>query len=175
VQGYYGASTSGRRFTPSCMIRKSFTRRRFVAAWVLITCHPYPPDTPVSRSTCRRHSYLLLRRNVKRFRGGLVFEAHRLCVSLNSRLESNKEENAAIIFALDPVYAAGYPSTSSILQTACLTTPRHTPGSSARRTLCTPPGRPQPHTPTRSERYEIVQWFRGGLVFEAHRLLYHSA
>jgi len=33
----------------------------------------------------------LLRRNVKRFRGGLVFEAHR-CVSLNSRLESNNEE-----------------------------------------------------------------------------------
>ena len=31
-------------------------------------------------------------RNVKRFRGGLVFKAHRLCVSLNSRLESNKEE-----------------------------------------------------------------------------------
>ena len=30
--------------------------------------------------------------NVQRFRGGLVFEAHRLCVSLNSRLESNKEE-----------------------------------------------------------------------------------
>ena len=29
---------------------------------------------------------------MKRFRGGLVFEAHRLCVSLNSRLESNKEE-----------------------------------------------------------------------------------
>jgi len=28
----------------------------------------------------------------KRFRGGLVFKAHRLCVSLNSRLESNKEE-----------------------------------------------------------------------------------
>jgi len=29
---------------------------------------------------------------VQRFRGGLVFKAHRLCVSLNSRLESNKEE-----------------------------------------------------------------------------------
>jgi len=29
---------------------------------------------------------------MKRFRGGLVFQAHRLCVSLNSRLESNKEE-----------------------------------------------------------------------------------
>jgi len=31
---------------------------------------------------------------VKRFRGGLEFKAHRLCVSLNSRLESNKEEEA---------------------------------------------------------------------------------
>jgi len=29
---------------------------------------------------------------VQRFRGGLVFKAHRLCASLNSRLESNKEE-----------------------------------------------------------------------------------
>jgi len=34
----------------------------------------------------------LLHINVQRFRGGLVFKAHRLCVSLNSRLESNKEE-----------------------------------------------------------------------------------
>jgi len=30
--------------------------------------------------------------NVNRFRGGLVFKAHRLCVSLNSRREINKEE-----------------------------------------------------------------------------------
>ena len=29
---------------------------------------------------------------MQRFRGGLVFKAHRVCVSLNSRLESNKEE-----------------------------------------------------------------------------------
>ena len=29
---------------------------------------------------------------MQRFRGGLVFKAHRLCVALNSRLESNKEE-----------------------------------------------------------------------------------
>ena len=29
---------------------------------------------------------------MQRFRGGLVFKAHRLCVSLNSRLEGNKEE-----------------------------------------------------------------------------------
>ena len=34
-------------------------------------------------------------RNVKRFRGGLVYKAHRLCVSLNSRLESNKEEEVS--------------------------------------------------------------------------------
>ena len=31
-------------------------------------------------------------RNLLRFRGGLVFKAHGLCVSLNSRLESNEEE-----------------------------------------------------------------------------------
>ena len=29
---------------------------------------------------------------MQRFRGGLEFQAHRLCVSLNSRLESNQEE-----------------------------------------------------------------------------------
>jgi len=29
---------------------------------------------------------------VQRFRGGLIFKAHRLFVSLNFRLESNKEE-----------------------------------------------------------------------------------
>jgi len=34
----------------------------------------------------------LLDRNVQRFRGGHVFKVHRLCVSLNSRLESNEEE-----------------------------------------------------------------------------------
>ena len=30
--------------------------------------------------------------SAKRSRGGLVFKAHRLCVSLNSRLERNEEE-----------------------------------------------------------------------------------
>ena len=34
----------------------------------------------------------LLHRNVQLLRGGLVFKAHILCVSLNSRLESNKAE-----------------------------------------------------------------------------------
>ena len=42
----------------------------------------------------------LLHRNVQRFRGGLVFKAHRLCVSLNSRLASNKEEEDTLQLAL---------------------------------------------------------------------------
>ena len=29
---------------------------------------------------------------MQRFQGGLLFKAHRLCVSLNARLEGNKEE-----------------------------------------------------------------------------------
>ena len=33
---------------------------------------------------------------MQRFRGGLVFKAHRLCVSLNSRLECNKEEGEGL-------------------------------------------------------------------------------
>ena len=35
----------------------------------------------------------LLHRNVQRFRSGLVFKTDRRCVSLNSRLESNKGED----------------------------------------------------------------------------------
>ena len=38
----------------------------------------------------------LLHRNVQRFRDGLVFKAHILCVSLNSRLESNKERERGV-------------------------------------------------------------------------------
>ena len=34
----------------------------------------------------------LLRRNAQRFRGRLVFKAHRLCVTLNSRLGGNNEK-----------------------------------------------------------------------------------
>ena len=49
----------------------------------------------VSRRGGQHHEDLreqLLHRNVQRFRGGLVFKDHRLCESLNPRLESNKEE-----------------------------------------------------------------------------------
>jgi len=42
--------------------------------------------------TCSRVGPQEVHRNDQRFRVGLVFKAHRLCVSLNSRLESNKEE-----------------------------------------------------------------------------------
>ena len=34
--------------------------------------------------------------NVQQFRGGIVLKAHRLCASLNSRLESNKEEGEKV-------------------------------------------------------------------------------
>ena len=34
---------------------------------------------------------------LQRFRGGLVFKAHRLCVKLNSRLESNQEEERRVV------------------------------------------------------------------------------
>ena len=48
----------------------------------------------------------LLHRNVQRFRGGLAFKAHRLCVSSNSRLESNKEEEGRAARGADTWYLA---------------------------------------------------------------------
>jgi len=45
-----------------------------------------------SLGLARVYLLTLPRRNVKRFRGRLVFKAHRLGVSLSARLESNKEE-----------------------------------------------------------------------------------
>ena len=47
----------------------------------------YPPG--------RRGTRLIQCPVQQRFRGGLVFKAHGLCVSLNARLESNKEEEEA--------------------------------------------------------------------------------
>ena len=48
----------------------------------------------------------ILYRNVQRFRGGLVFKAHRLCVSLNSRRESNKEEEKGV-FSVGSSFTVG--------------------------------------------------------------------
>jgi len=49
----------------------------------------------VQASVTLRRVKCLLHRNVERFRGGLVFKAHRRFASLTSRLESNKEERRA--------------------------------------------------------------------------------
>ena len=55
-----------------------------------------------SKAQLERHQRkgLSVCRNLQRFRGGLVFKAHRLCVLLNSRLESNKEEKIWLARAL---------------------------------------------------------------------------
>jgi len=55
-------------------------------------CAKRASATSTSRADISCAAQQPLYRNVQRFRGGLVFEAHRLCVSLNSRFESNKEE-----------------------------------------------------------------------------------
>ena len=39
---------------------------------------------------------------MQRFRGGLVFEARRLCISLNSRLESVTEEEEEALLPRPP-------------------------------------------------------------------------
>ena len=67
-----------------------------------------------------------------------------MVVSLNSRLESNKEE--------ERVPVAGSPPHSADL------------------------AREARQLSSEEQPLHInVQWFQGGLVFEAHRLLYHSA
>ena len=45
--------------------------------------------------------------HVQRFRGGLVFKAHILCVALNSRLESIKEEKKVLCDALRVAFRLG--------------------------------------------------------------------
>jgi len=55
-------------------------------------------------------------RNVQRFRGGLVFKAHGLCVSLNSRLESNKEEEDPLPSEVGTAYMGLKTSTLKMAQ-----------------------------------------------------------
>ena len=60
------------------------------------------PATPSPRANASRLTVLNI--NVQRFRGGLVFKALGLCVSLNFRLESNKEEektDRVVLVSLD--------------------------------------------------------------------------
>ena len=64
-----------------------------------------------------------------RFRGGLVFKAHRLCVSLNSRLESNTgEESAAQKFYTHTLLYPVYPNCVAFRPTRF--TPKVPPSSS---------------------------------------------
>ena len=58
--------------------------RRLSTTWVCTRHRAASQPLPIEEG--------LLHKKVKRFRGGLVFKAHRRFVSLNSRLESNKEE-----------------------------------------------------------------------------------
>ena len=89
---YYSPHHTDAVLTPHCYpIKLSITLSNMSS--------PYPtkPQSLTKKRTARsvspsRDAYTLPRRIVKRFRGGLVFKAHRLFVSLNSRLESNEEE-----------------------------------------------------------------------------------
>ena len=51
-----------------------------------------PPAVPLDRSSTSARSARASPANVRWFRGGLALKAHRLCVSLNSRLESHIKE-----------------------------------------------------------------------------------
>ena len=62
---------------------------------------PFGDDLDLDEESPLLMSEVLIYRNVKRFRGVLAFRAHGLCVSLNSRLERNKEEDRAIPFGDD--------------------------------------------------------------------------
>ena len=59
----------------------------------------YEPDVMSPCDVSVRNLRTTTSHNVQRFRGGLVFKAHRLSVSLNSRLESNKEEEKKYPYA----------------------------------------------------------------------------
>ena len=66
---------------------------------------------------------------MQRFQDGLVFKAHRLCVSLNSRRKSNKEEEEEDADETPPAslaYAGCYRGTSLIRNTPLLRPCRRT-------------------------------------------------
>jgi len=58
-------------------------------------CHSLEGGSNTLPRVTLRGGRVRLHRNVQRFRGGLAFKAHRLCISLNSRRESNNEEDFA--------------------------------------------------------------------------------
>ena len=65
--------------------------------WHLPTDACLPVHCPARESTGRNGRHLLgFGVEGLGFSGGLAFKAHRLCVSLHSRLESNKEEEEVV-------------------------------------------------------------------------------
>jgi len=91
-------------YTITCLhIRSRVCIYDHVSAYTITCLHIRTRVCVYDQSVCRvpfrgshldseDHLIFLLHGNVQWFRGRLVFKAHRLCVSLNSRLESNKEE-----------------------------------------------------------------------------------
>ena len=72
----------------------------------LVNCAGYPRGIKEEMSGSKQLSnpgglsagsthFCIPHRNVQRFRGGLVFKAHRLGVSLSSKLEGNRKEEEA--------------------------------------------------------------------------------
>jgi len=103
-----------------------------------------------------------------------VFEAHRFCVSLNSRLESNKEEegmDTLISFRAMTDYVAilrlPTPKLRFFKKLRCVYL--HTMLSSRLHSCVS-----RAQCGSGSGGTWNVQWFRGGLVLKAHRLVYHS-
>ena len=88
AKGWVDATSESPRGRGGERERESERKGEMVAAVVETTCVNVRHQVS-ERETPKEQ---LLHRNVQRFRGGLVFKAHRLRVSLNSRLESNKEE-----------------------------------------------------------------------------------
>jgi len=91
----------------------------------------------------------------ERFRGGLVFKAHRLCASLNSRLESKKEREFGSPLCGVRAVVSSKPENQTLKPTPCSPspntqtrtlqpkhyTPKTTPGGRARGRRDTAPGR----------------------------------
>ena len=68
----------------------SLTRSNFYIETFLSNSICDPAEGVCEQGGQERFQCATSQKNVLRFRGGLVFKAHRLCVSLNSRLASNK-------------------------------------------------------------------------------------
>ena len=126
----------------------------------------------------------LLHRNVQRFRDGLVFKANRLCVSLNSRLESNNVEGPGVGFEARAPTRENIPHPTPYTLHPTTHTP-HPAKTSVRRTASSVvasgwlpstrwlvAGSVQMDDP-RGTR-DVTSRRMVGLVFKAHRRLYHS-